>query len=155
MFIVGLSYNVPQMPSSYCCWGLSTALINCLYSEGTGMSRQLLFRMKGHKQESFQFWNCLDTFISCHGAGLMILISHISCIFKFSWDWRPAVRSNLIFNFLNVIKILFSVWTSCPSDGRKSQTCIRQLYFSSWGATLPSTSSMIGIIFSFTAVWWW
>ena len=83
----------------------------------------------------------------------MILISHISCIFKFSWDWRPAVRSSLIFNFLNVIKILFSVGTSCPSDGRKSQTCIRQLYFSSWGATLPSTSGMMGIIFSWTVVW--
>ena len=47
MFIVGLSYNVPQMPSSYCCWGLSTAIINCLYSEGTGVSRQLFVQDVG------------------------------------------------------------------------------------------------------------
>ena len=47
MFIVGLSYNVPQMPSSYYCWGLSTAIINCLYSEGTGVSRQLFVQDVG------------------------------------------------------------------------------------------------------------
>ena len=47
MFIVGLSYNVPQMPSSYCCWGLSTAIINCLYSEGTGVSTQLFVQDVG------------------------------------------------------------------------------------------------------------
>ena len=63
------------------------------------------------------------------------------------------MRSNLIFNFLNIIKILFSVGTSCPSDGRESQSCIRQLYFPCWGATLSSTSGVMGIIFSLTAVW--
>ena len=47
MFIVGLSYNVPQMPSSYCCCRLSTAIINCLYSEGTGVSRQLFVQDVG------------------------------------------------------------------------------------------------------------